>query len=229
MELLIPIEELKNYKSRENIPLKCSYCENTFFRTKHRIQDALKRPQIKMNCCSTKCDGKRKTTKLIKCNCKQCNKIIFKHSYSIENNTFCNSACAGIYNSTHKKHGTRRSKLEIWLESQLIILYPNLEIHFNKKDTINSELDIYIPSLKLAFELNGIFHYEPIYGIEKLEKIKNNDNRKFQACIEKQINLCIIDTSSFSYFKSEQAKKYLDIIINIIGRASEPDDLASQP
>jgi len=50
------------------------------------------------------------------------------------------------------------------------MLYPDLVIHFNKKDAINSELDIYIPSLKLAFELNGIFHYEPIFGKENFLK-----------------------------------------------------------
>jgi hypothetical protein len=102
------------------------------------------------------------------------------------------------------------------LEQQLPILYPDMEFHFNRKDTINSELDIYIPTLSLAFELNGIFHYEPIYGPDKLSQIQNNDHRKFQACLEKGIELCITDTSSLSYFKEQSAKKYLDIITNII-------------
>ena len=78
------------------------------------------------------------------------------------------------------------------------------------------ELDIYIPSLKLAFELNGIYHYEPIHGSDKLNKIQNNDNRKFQACAEQGISLCIIDTSSQSYFKENTSEKFLKIIINII-------------
>ena len=77
-------------------------------------------------------------------------------------------------------------------------------------------MDIYIPSLNLAFELNGIFHYEPIYGKDKLDQITNNDNRKFQACLERKIELVIIDSSSLNYFKPGKAKKYLDIIINII-------------
>jgi len=68
----------------------------------------------------------------------------------------------------------------------------------------------------LAFELNGIFHYEPIYGQNKLNQIQNNDNRKFQACLENNIELCIIDTSSQTYFKPKTAQKFLDIITNLI-------------
>ncbi len=70
--------------------------------------------------------------------------------------------------------------------------------------------------MKLAFELNGIFHYEPIYGDKKLGQIQNNDNNKFMACIENGISLCIIDTSKFGYFKLDAANKFLDIITNII-------------
>tara|TARA_Y100000310_G_scaffold339131_1_gene430862 strand:+ start:964 stop:1656 length:693 start_codon:yes stop_codon:yes gene_type:complete len=153
-----------------------------------------------------------------KVSCQQCKKQFLKRTSQIKKhkNHFCSHACAAIYNNTHKKHGTRKSKLEVWLEIQLPDLYPDLEFHFNRKDAINSELDIYIPKLKLAFELNGIFHYEPIYGQKKLGQIQNNDNRKFQACIEKDIELCIIDTSSQKYFKPKTSQKYLDIIDNII-------------
>lgn len=93
--------------------------------------------------------------------------------------------------------------------------YPNEEILFNDKTAINSELDIYFPRLKLAFELNGIFHYEPIYGKEKLRQIQNNDQRKFFLCQQKGISLCVIDASKENYFKVERSKKYLDIIIDI--------------
>jgi len=131
-------------------------------------------------------------------------------------NFFCSSSCAALYNNTHKTKGIRKSKLEFFLEKELPLLYPDLEFHFNRKDAINSELDIFIPSMKLAFELNGIFHYEPIYGDLKLEQIQNNDSRKYQACLEKQIELCIIDTSNLKYFKESNAKPYLDIMVNII-------------
>jgi len=89
---------------------------------------------------------------------------------------------------------------------------------------IGSELDIYIPSLNLAFELNGILHYEPIYGPDKLKYIKNNDDRKLQACIEKQISFCIIDTSNFRYFKESKAEEFLTMIISIIKKKKEAGD-----
>lgn len=101
-------------------------------------------------------------------------------------------------------------------------LYPNLLIYFNKKDAINSELDIYIPSLKLAFELNGIFHYEPIYGFNKLNQIQNNDSRKFQACLEQKIELCLIDSSKQKYFTEKSSQQYLDIITTIINSKLSP-------
>jgi len=104
----------------------------------------------------------------------------------------------------------------MYLEQILPQKYSNLEFHFARKDAINSELDIYIPSLKLAFELNGIFHYEPIYGSDQLNKIQNNDKRKFQACLEKQIELCILDVSTISYFKPEKVQKFVNIITDII-------------
>ena len=68
----------------------------------------------------------------------------------------------------------------------------------------------------MAFELNGIFHYEPIYGNDKLTKIQENDVSKSKACHEHKIDLCIIDTSQQKYVKPSTSQKYLIIIINII-------------
>lgn len=150
--------------------------------------------------------------------CDNCPVLFLRQPSQIKksSNNFCSLSCTASYCNRHKTHGSSRSKLEVWLEDQLNILYTDLEIHFNRKDAIGSELDIYFPSLKLAIELNGIFHYEPIFGKEKLERIQENDQNKFQACQSHGISLCIIDISGQKYFKPKTSQKYLDIIVNII-------------
>lgn len=154
--------------------------------------------------------------------CKNCNIPIVtapsKIISEIKSKKFCSRKCSGFWQSKHKKTGTKRSKLEKWLEIKLKELYPNLDIKFNWTDSIFSELDIYIPSLKLAFELNGIFHYEPIFGLEKLTKTQVNDRQKIIKCFEIGIELCVIDTTSLTYFKEDKAEKFLKIVANIISR-----------
>lgn len=211
-------KEFNKAKSTDKLALKCKFCKNTFFLKKRRIQAIIKgKCTHKGFFCSNTCQRSDESPPIF-VNCKNCDKKLKKIASQIKrgSNNFCSRSCSATYNNKHKTTGTRRSKLEIWLEEQLPSLYPNLLIHYNKKDAINSELDIYIPSLSLAFELNGIFHYEPIYGKTKLAQIQNNDNRKMQACLEKEIELCIIDVSGMKYFKPKNAQKYLDIITSII-------------
>lgn len=114
------------------------------------------------------------------------------------------------------------------MQEQLTHLYPKLDVRYNETSAIKAELDIYIPSLKIAFELNGIFHYEPIFGPDKLQQTRNKDQYKLHACTEAKIDLCVIDTSNHRYFKEKHCKPYLDIITTIIDeRMAEPKDAAS--
>lgn len=219
MKPLFDISILKRSKSNIKFPFECEFCKKIFYIEAKFIKSIIKRKLNEIRFCSLQCKNtEQKKTKQIKC--VNCNKQFeIKRSEikkSKSGNSFCSQSCAAIYNNTHRTTGCRRSKLEKWLEEQLPKHYPNLTILYNDKTIINSELDIYVPSLKLAFELNGIFHYEPIHGVEKLAMIKNNDDRKFQACLEQNIELVIIDASKEAYFKLEKSQKYLDIIKNII-------------
>ena len=223
MKLLININEINKYKSREPLPIECLHCKCIFKQTKNNIQWALKRTKKTgynyLSYCSKNCKISSEIDRInfTCCNCSAPVSVIrstIKKSKS--QNFFCSSSCSATYNNTHKTHGYRRSKLEIYLEQALANKYSGLEFHFNRKDIISSELDIYIPSLKLAFELNGIFHYKSIFGIDKLNQIQNNDHRKYESCLEKKIELHIIDTSDLKYFKLDEVQKYLDIISKII-------------
>lgn len=223
MKMLIDESELDSYGDK--IPCECLNCGNIFYISKSLARRGIKGTKI-IETCSRKCVHELfKKRGSIKVKCRNCGVAFLKNRSQVKKfpNSFCSNSCSAKYNNAHKKYGTRRSKLEAWLEIELQKLYPNLEIHHNRKDAINSELDIYIPSLKLAFELNGIFHYEPIYGKQKLSQIQNNDERKFQACIENGIELCIIDSSGLKYFKPSRGKKYLEIISKIINTKQMPE------
>lgn len=216
MRPLFDITKINNYTRTDKLPFECEQCSNIFYMEKKWVYlRIIKKKKIKF--CSTKCAGFSRIT-AIEINCKQCNVVFIKRlsGLSKSGNNFCSSSCSAHYNNAHKTTGTRRSKLEVWLEEQLTGYFIKLNIIYNTKEAINSELDIYIPSLNLAFELNGIFHYEPIYGKDKLASIQNNDNRKFQACLERGIELVIIDSSGLKKFQAQKGEKYFQIIKTII-------------
>lgn len=237
-------EEFNKAIATDGLKLECYHCGKEFLKKKNLVQLVIRKHINKQGIdysygckyCSQRCNADAHNKEHTVC-CKQCGKEFRKTNAEIQKtpNSFCSHSCSATYNNTHKTHGTRRSKLEVWLEQQLPSVYPSLEFHFNRKDAINAELDIYIPSLKLAFELNGIFHYEPIYGPEKLAQIQNNDERKYQACLEKGIELCWIDVSALKYFKEKNIVKYLAIIQEVIDKKKvphaglEPASLGSKP
>lgn len=216
MTTLHSTDAFVNAKCSDKLPLQCNYCKCTFFLSKKKIQEALNPKYKRLGLyCSVSCSHKS-SLKIKEYNCLNCQSVVLRRPSEVRGNIFCNKSCSATFNNKNRTNGYVRSKLEMFLETELTKIFPNINFIFNQKDAINSELDIFIPDLKLAFELNGIFHYEPIFGTNKLNQIQNNDNRKFQACLERGIELCIIDTSTQRYVTPKSSKLYLDIIVNII-------------
>jgi hypothetical protein len=214
-ELLVYIN---SFNGNVEITLECPGCSCKFTRFKKVIQSKFgKSKSQKAIFCTHTCASTSAIT-LQEVDCLQCFIIFKKAPNQIRKtpNNFCSQSCAATYNNTHKTKGNRRSKLECWLEEKLKITYPNLEIKFNTKKIITSELDIYVPLLQLAFEINGILHYEPIYGSNKLALIQNNDKKKLMACLNKGIKLNVINTSKQTRVNESTSIPFLEYIIEII-------------
>jgi len=197
----------------------CHYCSISF-----EIPARFAKRKQKLNpnwnfYCSRKCRGLNQSlTKTFLTNCKTCgNNLLVKNSVktkAIKNgnngeNYFCNTSCAGKYNTTHKTKGIRRSKLEVYCYNRIINDFPQLLVN-KPNELINYyELDIYIPFINLAFELQGIFHREPIYGQVKLESILARDLSKSNMCKWAGINLYAIQ-DTMAHFTEKKAEEFFD-------------------
>jgi hypothetical protein len=222
-------EYIRLLPKKSNVVLFCHYCHNEFIKSRRELLKNFLghyRTPGQKKYCSQKCSHNAHINK-IKINCSNCQKDL-ELVYSKINdkrkktkNNFCSSSCSATYNNKNKTHGTRRSKMENLFEKVLNDFFPDILFLMNDKQTIGSELDFYFPNLKFAVELNGIFHYEPIYGENKLEKIQNNDKQKIIRCYEKGIELCVVDIASVSYLNKPQQEKYTNIFKEIMNKVAK--------
>ena len=179
----------------EYIILKCDCCQKTFERLLVYYQSKKKLRNQKLHFCSKKCKDLKQITKFNTI-CKYCNKKISVIKSAVKKsksgNFFCNTSCAASYNNKFKRK-SRRSKIEIKFYNLLVKEFPQLNILPNDKIMLDGlEVDVSIPSLKLAIEWNGIVHFKPIYGNYQLNKIQNRDVEKLKIASNKNINLIVI-------------------------------------
>lgn len=206
---------MKKYLKIVDKELTCTYCGKSFSCNRkrfYRFKDKSKKNPEKTIMCDS---CKHKMYQVIKLICPECKKSFERRKSQFNRSKsgfcFCSSSCSSKYNNKNKTYGTRRSKLEIVLEDFIRSSFPKLEVKCNSKTEIGSELDFYFPSLKLAIEINGIYHYEPIHGSDKLTQIQNNDKAKLRACDEKNIDLIIV-----SDLVSSTSKIWIDYFKNKI-------------
>ena len=201
-----------NFARGDVIPVKCDYCGKTKRMKKSFIKNKAK--HYKHFFCNQFCKSYGGGTTLIKC--LQCGKHRIRSNAEIAKHkrSFCSQSCAATYNNSHKKHGYRRSKLEIWLENRLTKKYKKGSIMFNPIDIIGYEIDILFVKYHIGFEINGIFHYKPIYGKQKLRAIKRNDRRKRLAAKKKGIKIITINVSKMKRFTEAGCETVLQKILS---------------
>lgn len=146
--------------------------------------------------------------------CEECDSFCTKTPCQISQSKhhFCSQSCASSYAQKHKTHGTNKSKIEQFVKNKLESMFPDLDIKYNDRKEIGLELDILIPSKSIAFEINGIFHYKPIFGQKKLDKTKHYDQKKQNYCRLKNIVLHVIDITSMRNFNEKEALQFATTI-----------------
>jgi hypothetical protein len=154
---------------------------------------------------------------IIQCisNCSYCKKEILKYKNEIKKSKhgilFCSKTCRmTYYNYNSKKtYGCRRSKAETFLNQLIKQSFPDLLVEENIRTILPSklEIDIFIPQLKLAIELNGPIHYFPIFGQDRLKKCQNRDILKQEEINKLGLNLIVINISEIT--SKKKSEKFL--------------------
>lgn len=206
-------EEIESIKYNDFIPMQCPDCNSFFNKLKKEYTRKIKNNPNHTFYCSQPCVANSQR-KRVEVECQYCSVKFIKKSAEIKKtkNNFCNKKCHMSYCNKNKITGTTRSKIELRIEKQLQLDYPQLTIIYSDR-SLGLELDIYIPSLNLAFEIQGIFHYEPIFGQAKLDYIQENDKRKKKLCKDNSITLVEIDISKFKYITADRFKEIYTQII----------------
>lgn len=192
----------------------CHQCKNKFIIDIRYIKCDDKRGKTRGKYCSKACQNISQIT-LVNVNCVSCNASFQKHPSQIRSkNSFCNRSCAAKFNNKNKTKGTRRSKLEVYLDSKIKEAFPKLKYDTNKLYE-GYEFDFRFPELNLAIEINGIFHRKPIFGEEKLKRIKKNDRAKKRICKRDSIKLVVLSDKDKN-FTPKQGDELFEAIKKLI-------------
>ncbi len=89
-----------------------------------------------------------------------------------------------------RESSKKGSKLEIYLLNAL--LQNGYKVEFHKEQILSNtklQIDLFLPSLNIAIEVDGPSHFEPVWGEDVLQKNQKYDNTKTGLILGKKISL----------------------------------------
>lgn len=103
-------------------------------------------------------------------------------------------------NSAVREASKKGSKLEIFLLNKL--LQDGYKVDFHKEQTLANtklQIDLFLPNLNVAIEVDGLSHFEPVWGKDTLQRNQKYDNKKTGLILGKGLVLIrIIQKKDFS-------------------------------
>lgn len=192
-ECIICKSEFKVWKSHSNL-LKC--CKNDSCKKIHRknIQKSI---------------GEKNKVEKIKKICQICN-YEFYVLPCFNNRILCSKKCQLKFRAIKGAQGNKS------ISKPQLIIYEFLKEIFNDAILCDvsilkfQEIDIFIPSLNLAIEVQGRVHYEPIFGLKTFQRVQKNDKTKRTLLKNKNIMLLEIKVERES--KESLILKTLEIL-----------------
>lgn len=201
----------KSNKPEQDISVTCNYCSKSFLKyaSQQRVTNNC------LNFCNSICTAKYREEHVEKQElfCELCGTSFLRTLSRIKrysrlpnyNRHYCSRTCARKSNGLgrftclpqqiRKRRTRSRSLLELFIEKQIQLEFPNLPLICCGKYKL-FELDFYFPSLLLAIEINGPTHYSPIYGNKVLTNVQNRDLLRSELCKSRNVKLEIIPVMS---------------------------------
>jgi len=198
---------------RPTVEIICEHCGQPFLKERRLMN------RVAHHFCSSRCDGLYHRNREQK-ECTECH-TTFERFPSQSQKTalsFCSHKCSATYYNRLRRR-SRRSKIEGEFFDRLQSAFPELHMVPNDKSLLQGlEADIAIPDLNTVIEWNGVVHYHPIYGDEKLKAIQTRDAEKMQKASDLGIRLIVISDADSSRKTLDRA--YSDvrsIIASLLG------------
>ena len=119
-----------------------------------------------------------------------------------------------------------KSLRKIFPENQIIANHRPDDLRSDKNKPL--ELDLYLPEIRLAIEVQGPPHYgeKMHHGQDATDRLRTNDQRKINWCQEKEIKLIWINwrgfNSDLSIMKSKERIDYLRKLLNDFLKSETP-------
>lgn len=204
----------------------CDHCGVAFPLTsaqKWKIKNSLN----KQHFCSRRCRGlasRRRITQACGICGEEVERPMSEFRKSRSGRVFCSPQCGTIWSNYQGKKFNRPSQLESRIIESLWKDFPGLEIDANQNRRMGAELDIYLPQLNLAIEINGPHHYMPLRNsMSKLIATIKNDLRKIRMAKEADIKLYVLNSS---HDRGNRAfARYYPQVRDLVAKCAEADGI----
>lgn len=118
-------------------------------------------------------------------------------------------------NSAVREASRKGSKLELYLLDKL--LQDGYKVDFHKEQTLSNtklQIDLFLPKLNVAIEVDGLSHFEPVWGSDTLKRNQKYDNKKTGLILGK--GLVLVRIKQFKDFSKARGDVVYQDLLSVL-------------